>query len=687
MSNNSNTSGHNKETRQKRFIRIVCLFLAILMVLSCMSVLVYVFGQWNVSADTYAYDNDLIAVGIEYGRDVTVGFETSTTNGFVVNKTTIERTARNAEPIYSLSENDVFIVKDATLSKVGDEYVDYTTGIVAIGGYHLQISERYVEINGVNVVQRFDINTEDELKALENSINSQLIGTSYNAIPSYISNRYVLRIGDFSTVEKAEKAKEALIANADITFTDDYVLTVVEPSSTGVSIVDPNLNKVLFEYNGDSTSQLGLSAAQKSAYLKTPDSRLYGGTLAYKRYADGVAVSSLIDLEEYVKCVVPWEVVASWNYKALSAFAIVARTYAIRQKNGYFNSYGVDLVDTSASQVYGGYTRVTANVVKAVEETRGKVLYYNDTLANIYYSSLTGGYVVSNKAVWGSSPIPYLNTKATPWENYADRGRGLWMCEVTPTELYVSIREASSCANLTSAIESVTVNSTEGESGYVTSITFKDTAGNVATVGNTTAKVKSVMSDFVYSANFVIGKGSVDYTYDVIKNITITDGEEDEEVEFIEKNPTFFEKIFLSDYYVLNSSKEKKHASESILSMFTFFGRKSVTVSSANVLTADRYKKLKQQGVDLESIYLNASDATVSTPIYSPSSKVRVDVNKITATYTAKDSRNFVIVGKGWGHGVGMSQYGLLDLANAGMSGDAILLTYFPGTNVGDYKR
>jgi stage II sporulation protein D len=42
----------------------------------------------------------------------------------------------------------------------------------------------------------------------------------------------------------------------------------------------------------------------------------------------------------------------------------------------------------------------------------------------------------------------------------------------------------------------------------------------------------------------------------------------------------------------------------------------------------------------------------------------------------------FIFRGKGWGHGVGMSQYGAMNLANSGWNAEKILTHYFPGTKI-----
>lgn len=683
MSNNKHSfdnSGKNaKETKQQKMVRLVCLFLALLMILSCVSVLAYVFSSsWNVAADSVSgFPSDMIAVGLECGTtEVAVGFELSTTNGFVVNEAVIGRDERSVSRIYSLSEDYVYIVNDANLSKVSGRYVNYNGSNSGVGGFHIQISDRLVDSGGVKVPQKLNIKSEQELRDTISEVQSLISGTSYNAIPCYIDNNYTVRIGDFYSADDANNAISQLGQ-----LTSKYKVIMVAPSSTAVSVIEPTVNKVLFEF--DCYSQLGLSN-EHGNYMRTYESRLYGGTLTYKRDCGGIAVTSLIDFEEYVKCVVPWEISSSWNYNALAAFSIVARSYGLKCMYKRFGSYGVDIFDDATDQVYGGYSRVTEKVHNACNETKGLVVYYGGTLASLYYSSSTGGYVVSNSDVWGSSRIPYLDTKATPWENYVDRGNGTWAYEVSPTELQAYLRGVSGCGAISAPIASVNINSTAGPSGYVTSITFTDTAGNTGTVGNTTSKVKSALYDYVKSANFVVGKGSVDFKYDVIRTVTVVNGLGPDS--YNEQNPGMFDKFYINSFFVKTAKNKPMQAGDSFLAMLTHVGRQSITVSRANVLTAANYKSLFDRGVDIDNIYDYVDENKPTTPpVFSGDEAVTVDIKEITQTIVASNPDYFVFAGKGWGHGVGMSQWGVLDLANAGMSGAGIIKTYFNGVTIASY--
>jgi stage II sporulation protein D len=55
-----------------------------------------------------------------------------------------------------------------------------------------------------------------------------------------------------------------------------------------------------------------------------------------------------------------------------------------------------------------------------------------------------------------------------------------------------------------------------------------------------------------------------------------------------------------------------------------------------------------------------------------------------TAQPAPVGSATFVITGHGWGHGVGLSQYGAYGYAQKGFGYEKIVLHYFPGTEIGD---
>ena len=264
----------------------------------------------------------------------------------------------------------------------------------------------------------------------------------------------------------------------------------------------------------------------------------------------------------------------------------------------------------------------------------------------------------------------------------------MWSYEVSPEKLASYLR-ADGYTSLSSAIKSVEIKSKAGPTDYVTSVEVTDTAGNKVTIGNTTSKVKSAFWDYVNSANFVVGKGSVVLDYSVPININFSD-KPVQTPGSLERFPDFFDKFYIVNYNIKTKSGVYLGGKEDALTMITQSGRKTVKTAQANILTASKYRDMynnpeKYKNINIDTIYQYASDIQSAPLTLSGEGGVDVEFQKLTQTYTASNPNNFIFAGKGWGHGVGMSQCGVFDLASAGMSGTGILKTYFDGITIGYY--
>lgn len=116
-----------------------------------------------------------------------------------------------------------------------------------------------------------------------------------------------------------------------------------------------------------------------------------------------------LPLEDYLKGVVPHEVFPSWDLEALKAQTLAARTYAARHLNNK------EMDDTISFQVYGGY-EWHERTTKAVNETKGEVITYNNRLIEAFYSASNGGVTESNKHVWGGKALAYFPIKKDPFD-------------------------------------------------------------------------------------------------------------------------------------------------------------------------------------------------------------------------------------------------------------------------------
>nr|WP_277397849.1 SpoIID/LytB domain-containing protein [Natranaerofaba carboxydovora] len=129
-----------------------------------------------------------------------------------------------------------------------------------------------------------------------------------------------------------------------------------------------------------------------------------------------------VELEKYLKGVLPAEVFVSWEMDALKAQAVAARTYALYGRDRNMDRYEhFDVTDDTDSQVYAGYNVENSRTNEAVRETSGEVVLNNDKLINALYHSNAGGYTEDAENIWGSE-IDYIRSRESSWDEIALEG-------------------------------------------------------------------------------------------------------------------------------------------------------------------------------------------------------------------------------------------------------------------------
>jgi stage II sporulation protein D len=137
-----------------------------------------------------------------------------------------------------------------------------------------------------------------------------------------------------------------------------------------------------------------------------------GEALIIPRSGGRVTAVNVVDLEEYLRGVVPHEIgrLPAAMIEATKAQAVAARTYAIGNLGGR-DQLGFDFYATVMDQVYGGMTQEDTIVSRAVRETRGEILTHNGTPILAYYASTCGGTTASIEESWPwRTPLPYLKS-------------------------------------------------------------------------------------------------------------------------------------------------------------------------------------------------------------------------------------------------------------------------------------
>lgn len=141
-----------------------------------------------------------------------------------------------------------------------------------------------------------------------------------------------------------------------------------------------------------------------------------------------------VEIERYVAGVLSSEMPAEFEIEALKAQAIAARTYIVKQ---LLNQTDIQLpeeaivTDTIQHQVYHNETELKKlwgkdfnwkykRVMQAVNETKGKIITYNDQPITASFFSTSNGFTENAEEYW-NNPIPYLKSVPSPWDKHSPK--------------------------------------------------------------------------------------------------------------------------------------------------------------------------------------------------------------------------------------------------------------------------
>ncbi|BDV44132.1 cell division protein [Geotalea uraniireducens] len=134
----------------------------------------------------------------------------------------------------------------------------------------------------------------------------------------------------------------------------------------------------------------------------------YRGTLDISPLDKGLLVVNELPLEEYLVGLINCEISSLWPMEAIKAQAVVARTYALYQKQARANA-PYHLESSVLDQVYDGCEIEDSRAARGVKETAGEVLTYDGQPIQAFYHSSCGGRTEVPENVWGVK-LPYLRS-------------------------------------------------------------------------------------------------------------------------------------------------------------------------------------------------------------------------------------------------------------------------------------
>ncbi len=273
-------------------------------------------------------------------------------------------------------------------SSGGYSYSDAGRGTV--GCFHVQLPGQYADFSSAQATAE----------------------TVEGGFVAWVKGTYYVRAGSYNRRAAAQEAADAVGG------------TLGETSGYGYSVVPTGSTKILFQFDADIDGEGGAfgvlplaGEGEKPVAVYNEKLSCYGG-FRFERIGGGEStVVNMIELEDYVKCVVPYEMSNSWPLEALKAQAVCARTYAGGSRPTHAGQH-FDLCPTVCCQAYKGAAGVGDSSNQAVDETVGQMLYYNGKRIEAVYYSSNGGASEDSKNVWGTDNS-YLKGKIDPYEEYA----------------------------------------------------------------------------------------------------------------------------------------------------------------------------------------------------------------------------------------------------------------------------
>ena len=401
-------------------------------------------------------------------------------------------------------------------------------------------------------------------------------------------------------------------------------------------VVFPSASRVSLSTGG----QIVLISDNVSVNLQIQDvggitslgSRQYRGVIEFGRFGGNLLTAvNIIDIEEYLLSVVPAEMPASWHPEALKAQAVAARTYTVFRL-GSLAHRGYDLCDTTFSQVYLGVSSEHENTTAAVNSTRGIMIFHNGEPIEAVYFSSSGGFTDNSENVWVAA-VPYLRAVA----EINEPGAMAWTRTVTLSQLNGLL--AANGINIGNATG---LQLGKSATGRVQELTI------TGTTGQHTIRNEAIRRFFIPSLES--------------RNFTITGGMS---VHGAVGSPQAQQGIRA---YV-QAANLSSQANLSGLRVQGQFGQTSLGQNDISVQAAGRV------------VNLQIAPATPNQP-NQPNQPDRPQFGNAIISFTAGTEYSIEFVGRGWGHGVGMSQHGAHGMAQMGYNFRQILQHYYTGVEI-----
>ncbi len=290
----------------------------------------------------------------------------------------------------------------------------------------------------------------------------------------------------------------------------DNQKTVTLRSQTGFSgdgrIDGSSRNKLVI--NAGSVVGRPLRVRASDGFIEVNGKKYRGWVELRKKRNARLQIINDLDIEDYLPGVVSSEIPSGWEYEAVKAQAVAARTYALYQKKtAGRRPYHIHA--TVNDQVYEGRNAERPESIRAVRDTRGMVIVYEGELIPAFYHASCGGHTEDAFELWGID-APYLRGVDCECQNISRYG--LWEKRIGKVQVMKALQKLGRRTDDISgmSIQGIT------PAGRVKSISVETSRGKItvpaeslrAALGNTV--LPSVFFELEFEAGEAVfsGRGS-----------------------------------------------------------------------------------------------------------------------------------------------------------------------------------
>ncbi|RED64137.1 SpoIID/LytB domain-containing protein [Cohnella lupini] len=303
----------------------------------------------------------------------------------------VTRLTKSGKPVYQVTEG--------TYSSAAGAKTALTkwTGSGVATGVQTLISAR---VAGPWAVETGPYSSAYEAEIAADQLGSAGLDSFVALKPREGALEYVLRVGQEQNESTLPALQEAVAAAGGLNVRipaagESYALIRHDMTLNG------NANKPVDFYAIPAGSGAVLRADPAGAggiNLLERSKRTYRGSMEVSVLNQSLAVVNEVDYEQYLYSVVGTEIGAKWPLEAQKAQAVAARSYALSSGMGYNIAH---VVDTTLSQAYFGIASENAMAIEGVNQTAGEVLTSQGKVINAVFSANAGGITADNATeIW-----------------------------------------------------------------------------------------------------------------------------------------------------------------------------------------------------------------------------------------------------------------------------------------------